>query len=61
MKRPPKRMPVILARSVAAFNSDVDLDRLELVLELGQLAAAGHQPHELLRGRSRDFSNVPRL
>src|SRR5882672_6961543 len=38
----------ILAASSLRFNSDLDLDRLELVLELRQFLAAGHQAHELL-------------
>src|SRR5438094_2494027 len=38
----------ILSASILRFNSDLDLDRGELVLELDQLLATGHQAYKLL-------------
>src|SRR5258705_2391081 len=47
-RRTQERIRAILAGSSSRFNSELDLDRLELVLELGQLLAARHQADELL-------------
>ena len=47
-KRAKERIRPILPGAILRFNSDLEPDRLELVLELGELLAAGHQAHELL-------------
>src|SRR4051812_17737016 len=49
-----------VCRTVPTF-SDLGLDRLELVLELRQLAAAGHQARELLKLESRLLEDAEAL